>query len=78
MVKSAYAEDMGQFLYHLDHDTTKITRRLEKLQLKIINSVISSLIKLAWITCCLNIHPLISFIPMILTVWKKKNRWYNS
>ena len=46
MVKSAWAEDMGQFLYHLDPDTRKITRRLEKLQLRKMNSVPSSLIKL--------------------------------
>ena len=37
MVKSAWAEDRGQFLYHLDPETRKVTRRLEKLQLKIIN-----------------------------------------
>ena len=30
-----------------DHDTRKITRRLEKLQIKMINSFLSSLIKLA-------------------------------
>ena len=36
MVESAWAEDMGHFLYHVDPDTRKITRRLEKLQLKII------------------------------------------
>ena len=47
MVESAWAEDMGQFLYHLDPNTGKI--RLEKLQLKIINSILSSLIKLTWI-----------------------------
>ena len=57
MVESTWAEDMGQFLYHLDLDTRKITRRLEKLQLKIINSVPSSLIKLVLIvTYCLDIH----------------------
>ena len=32
MVESAWAKDMGQFLYHLDTDTRKITRRLEKFQ----------------------------------------------
>ena len=37
MVKSAWAEDMGQFLYHLDPNTRKITRSLEKIKLKIIN-----------------------------------------
>ena len=31
MVKSAWVEDMGQFLCHLDPDTRKITRSLEKL-----------------------------------------------
>ena len=35
MVEKAGGKDMGQFLYHLDPDTSKITR-LEKLQLKII------------------------------------------
>ena len=30
MVESAWAEDMGQFLYHLDPNTRKITRSLEK------------------------------------------------
>ena len=41
MVESTRAEDMGQFLYHFDPDTKKkkITKRLEKLQLKMINSV---------------------------------------
>ena len=57
MVESTCAEDMGQFLYHLDPDTRKITRRLEKIKLKIINSVPSFLTKLACIiTCYLNIH----------------------
>ena len=56
MVESAWTEDMGQFLYHLDPDTRKI-RRLEKLQLKIINSVPLSLIRVGLIIiCCLNIH----------------------
>ena len=36
MVESAWTEDMGQFLYHLDPDTRKITKRLEKIT--IINS----------------------------------------
>ena len=36
MVESAWAEDMGQFLYHLDPNTRKI-RSLEKIKLKIIN-----------------------------------------
>ena len=35
MVVSAWAEDMGQFLYHLNPDKRKIRRTLEKLQLKI-------------------------------------------
>ena len=57
MIESDWAEDMGQFLYHLDPDTKKITRSLEKIKLKIINSVPLSLTKLAWIiTCYLNIH----------------------
>ena len=30
MVESAQAEDMGQFLYHLDPNTRKITKRHEK------------------------------------------------
>ena len=34
MVESAWVEDMGQFLYHLDPDTRKITRSLEKNQIK--------------------------------------------
>ena len=37
MVESAWAEDMGQFLYRLDTNTRKINKRLKKLQLKIIN-----------------------------------------
>ena len=45
-VENAWAKDMGQFLYQLDPNTRKITRRLEKLQLQIINSVPSSLTKL--------------------------------
>ena len=43
MVESTWAEDMGQFLYHLDPDTRKITRSLDKMELKIINSIPSSL-----------------------------------
>ena len=31
MVKSAWAEDMEQFLYHQDADTKKVKRRLEKI-----------------------------------------------
>ena len=34
MIESAGAEDMGQFLYHLDPDTRKITRSLEKNKIK--------------------------------------------
>ena len=34
IVESAGAEDMGQFLYHLDPDTKRIIR-IEKFQLKI-------------------------------------------
>ena len=34
-VESAWVEDMGQFLYHLDPDTKKIQeRRLKNLELK--------------------------------------------
>ena len=36
IVESAWVEDMGQFLYHLDPDTRKITRKLEKIKAKII------------------------------------------
>ena len=39
MVKSTGAEDMGQFLDHLDPDTRKI-RNLEKIKLEMINSVL--------------------------------------
>ena len=46
MVKSAWAEDMVQSLYYLDPNE-KITRLIEKIQLKIINSVPSSSIKFA-------------------------------
>ena len=35
IVESAWAEDMGQFPFHLDPDTRKITRRLEKIKLEI-------------------------------------------
>ena len=67
MVEGTWAEDMGQFLYHLDPDTGKITRSLEKIKLKIINRVPSSLTKLASIiTWCLNIH---SSIYMCVCVW---------
>ena len=37
MVKRAWAEDMGQFLYPLDHDTRIITRKLGKIKSNIIN-----------------------------------------
>ena len=47
MVESTWAEVMGQFLYHLDPNTRKITRSLEKIKLKIINCVPSSLTKFA-------------------------------
>ena len=47
MVEST--EDMGEYLYHLDPDTKKRARSLEKLQSKIINSVQSSLIILTLI-----------------------------
>ena len=49
VIESTWAEDMGQFLYHLDSDTVKTTRTLEKMKLKIINEECSSyLTKLAW------------------------------
>ena len=56
LVKSAWAEDMGQLLYHLDPDPRKITKRLEKLQLRIINSFPSFLIKLAFIYIYIYTH----------------------
>ena len=37
MVESAWPEDMGQFLYHLDPDTRIITKILEKMKLEIMN-----------------------------------------
>ena len=43
MVESNWVEGIGQFLYPQDPDTRKITRRIEKLQLKIMNNVPSSL-----------------------------------
>ena len=46
MVESTWAEDVGQFLYHLDPDIRKITRSLKKMESKMINSVLSSLTKL--------------------------------
>ena len=50
-------EDMEQSFNQMDPDKRKKPRKLEKIQLKIINSAPSSLIKLALIrTCCLNIH----------------------
>ena len=49
VVESAWAEDVRPFLCHLDPDTRKITRRLEKIELKENYSVPSSLTKLAWI-----------------------------
>ena len=36
MVESTGIEELGQFLYHLDTDTRKMTRSLEKLPLKIV------------------------------------------
>ena len=39
IVESAWAEDMGQFLYHLDPNTRKIKRGHEKIKLEIINCV---------------------------------------
>ena len=47
IVESARAEDMGQFPFNLDPGTRKITRSLDKMKLKIINSVSLSLTKLA-------------------------------
>ena len=47
MVESDWADDMGQFLYHIDPDTRKITRSLEKIKLEIMKSVPSSLTKRA-------------------------------
>ena len=46
MVESDWTVDMGQFLYHLHPDTRKLTMILEKIKIKIINSVPSSLTKL--------------------------------
>ena len=60
MVESAWVEDIGQFFLHQDPDTRKITRSLEKIKLKIVNSVPSSLTNLAWIICCQNVHSYIA------------------
>ena len=49
IVESARVEVVRQFLYQLDPNTRKIARRLEKLQLKMINSVPLSFIKFAYI-----------------------------
>ena len=46
MLESTWVADTGQFLYHLDSDTRKITRSLEKIKPKVINSVPPSLTKL--------------------------------
>ena len=56
MVEIARAEDMGQFLYLIDPDTRKITRSLEKIKLEIINSVPTSLRKLAWMSIYIYIY----------------------
>ena len=37
IVESTWAKNMGQLLYHLGPNTRKITRRFEKLQLKLKN-----------------------------------------
>ena len=37
MVESGWVKNKGQFLYPLDPDVRKITKRLERLHLKIIN-----------------------------------------
>ena len=34
MIEGAWAKDMGQFFYYLDPETRKITRSLEKINLK--------------------------------------------
>ena len=68
MVESAWAEDMGQFLYHLDPNTRKITRKLEKLQMKIINSVPSSLTKFAYIYIYIYIDSIYSLIQISLNI----------
>ena len=47
MVENTWAEDMGHLFCYLGLDTGKITRRLEKIKLKIIISVPSTLTKLA-------------------------------
>ena len=52
IAESAWAEDMGGFLYLLDPDTRKITRRLKKKkQIKMIISVPSSLTNLCDVAC---------------------------
>ena len=47
MVESGWAKHMGQFFHHPEPDTRKIKSSLEKIKLKIINSVPSSSTKLA-------------------------------
>ena len=39
MFESAWDTNMGQFLFHLNPDTRKETRRLERIQIKIIKYV---------------------------------------
>ena len=49
MAESAWTEDMGQFFYHLDLDTRKVTSTLERIKFKIVNDVPSFFTKYAWI-----------------------------
>ena len=45
MVESSWAEDMGQFIYHLDLDTGINNKNIWKITIKIINSIPTSFIK---------------------------------
>ena len=50
MIESAWAEGMGQSLYHLDSDARKITGRLEKLR------IIAKLCSIVFNKTCINIY----------------------
>ena len=52
MVKGAWTEDRGQFLYHVDPDTRKYQGVFQKIKLKTIYSVPLSFTKFAWIIIC--------------------------
>ena len=65
MVESTWAKNMGYFLYHLDTDVRKTTRRLKSLHLKI---------QYIYVCVCISVRALV--LGYVNSGWVKEEIFY--